>query len=104
MAVRPAIGEASNYPFIVTFRLKTLITSLGLGVGCKGLHSVTSAKPRVYRWRMVLLTTLGELTDIIFRRSRFGGGSAGVLVGMGGVGVSLGLGRNSSIGVSLIVD
>lgn len=78
------------------------MTSLGLGVGCRGLHSVTSAKPRVYRVRMVLRTTLGELTSIILRRS--GGSAVGVLVGRGDAGVSSVLGRNSSIGVYLVFD
>ena len=79
------------------FRLRTLITSLGLEVVCRGVHSVTSAKPLVYRVRMVLLTTLGELTSMILRRSLSGGGSAGVLAETGGVGVSLVSGRKSSV-------
>ena len=80
------------------------MTSLGLRVGCRGLHSVTWAKPRVYRVRMVLLTTWGELTSITLRCSPIGVGSVGVLVGIGGVRVSVVFGRNSSIGVYLIYD
>jgi hypothetical protein len=79
------------------------MTSLGLGVGCRGLHSVTSANPTVYRERIVLLTTLGELTRMTLRRSLSEGGSAEMWAYTGGVGGSLVFGINSSIGFTWLL-
>lgn len=80
------------------------MTSSELEVGCRGLHSVTLAKPRTYWVRITLLTAFGEPMTIILMRSRLGCGAVGMSSGLGDVGVSLVLGRNSSIGVSLSFD
>jgi hypothetical protein len=58
--------------FIEIYRVKILITSPGFAVGNKGLHSLTWAKPSLYKVRIVLFTPVLEPKITTFRGSLLG--------------------------------
>lgn len=74
-----------------------LITSPGVEVGCKGLHSVTSAKPRLYKLKTVRLTPLGEPISSTLIRSCLGRGDLGGAEEAERVELALASGRKSSV-------
>ena len=86
------------------YRTKILMNSPGLELGNRGLHSLTCAKPSLYKVRIVLLTPVlepkittltGSLLDVI---------SAGVLEEIDGVGVGKALAKKLVvIGIYLFV-